>query len=264
MQLDKVLVTATARHGALGYGKSVTESTDDCSETCHEVWRSPAARRMLPCSARTCAIIGPLFVVFRGPTDPLRCSHVLPPFALPGVCAHRETVARVVAVETALAVRNAHAGADSSRFAMRDTAGVPMRKRARLKLVLAAITRRGVQARCRIVIVRYGQEGSRTEASEHSSALEPADQFCQYVWAKWGPLGAETTKLFKQVPRSRCGFAAILVLLLAPACGCTGWNTDRWSLDSLRDKRAVDIEKRLSRDQPIVQNPFARPDADDK
>lgn len=39
---------------------------------------------------------------------------------------------------------------------------------------------------------------------------------------------------------------------------------DRWSFDSLRDERAVEIEKRLSRDQPIVQNPFAQSDSDDK
>lgn len=54
------------------------------------------------------------------------------------------------------------------------------------------------------------------------------------------------------------------MLVLAPACGCEAWHMDHWSFDRLRDERAVEIEQRLSRDQPIVQNPFSRADSDDK
>lgn len=52
--------------------------------------------------------------------------------------------------------------------------------------------------------------------------------------------------------------------LLASAGGCGLWHPDRWSFDSLRDERAVEIEQHLSRDEPIVQNPFAKADEKDK
>jgi hypothetical protein len=44
--------------------------------------------------------------------------------------------------------------------------------------------------------------------------------------------------------------------MLAAACGCSLWDTDRWSLDRYRDDRALDIEERLERSEPIVKNPF--------
>ena len=34
------------------------------------------------------------------------------------------------------------------------------------------------------------------------------------------------------------------------------WDRDRWQLDSYRDAKAVDIEKRLERTEPVVKNPF--------
>jgi hypothetical protein len=40
------------------------------------------------------------------------------------------------------------------------------------------------------------------------------------------------------------------------AGGCAMWNQDRWNLDRLRDERAVEIEQRLERTEPIVKNPF--------
>jgi hypothetical protein len=44
--------------------------------------------------------------------------------------------------------------------------------------------------------------------------------------------------------------------LLASAGGCKLFNMDRWKLDNFRDKRSVDIERRLERTEPIVKNPF--------
>jgi len=55
---------------------------------------------------------------------------------------------------------------------------------------------------------------------------------------------------------------AALVLLLAPACGCAAWNGERWSLNSLRDERVGEIEQRLSRDKPIVENPFQKAESE--
>jgi hypothetical protein len=50
------------------------------------------------------------------------------------------------------------------------------------------------------------------------------------------------------------------MLLIPLAGGCAAWNAERWSFDSLRDERAVDIERRLSSDKPIVENPFRKAD----
>jgi hypothetical protein len=51
--------------------------------------------------------------------------------------------------------------------------------------------------------------------------------------------------------------AAILFLfLLATAGGCALFDKDKWNLDRYRDERAVDIEHRLDRSEPIVKNPF--------
>jgi hypothetical protein len=49
---------------------------------------------------------------------------------------------------------------------------------------------------------------------------------------------------------------AAVLLLLVPLGGCALWNADHWSLNRLRDERAVDIDQRLERNDPIVQNPF--------
>jgi len=50
--------------------------------------------------------------------------------------------------------------------------------------------------------------------------------------------------------------AAGVVCSLGPLGGCAMWNADRWNLDRFRDDRAVDIEGRLAREKPIVENPF--------
>jgi len=49
--------------------------------------------------------------------------------------------------------------------------------------------------------------------------------------------------------------AAIMPLLIVCG-GCTMWDQDAWNLDRLRDERAVDIEQRLSSDEPVVESPF--------
>jgi hypothetical protein len=47
-----------------------------------------------------------------------------------------------------------------------------------------------------------------------------------------------------------------LGFVLSFACGCSLWSADRWQLDRFRDERAVDVEQKLSRTKPIVENPF--------
>jgi hypothetical protein len=55
----------------------------------------------------------------------------------------------------------------------------------------------------------------------------------------------------------RCFVSGAAILsLLALAGGCTLWDNDRWDLDRYRDDRAVDIEQRLERKEPIVKSPF--------
>jgi hypothetical protein len=44
--------------------------------------------------------------------------------------------------------------------------------------------------------------------------------------------------------------------LLVSWGGCHAFDGERWNLDQYRDEQAVDIEKRLSREKPIVANPF--------
>jgi hypothetical protein len=78
---------------------------------------------------------------------------------------------------------------------------------------------------------------------------------------------AEATRLVArwiQVTTDGGRLAACLLLALGPLAGCAAWEADHWSFDRLRDERAVEIEQRLSHDQPIVQNPFSRADSDDK
>jgi hypothetical protein len=57
---------------------------------------------------------------------------------------------------------------------------------------------------------------------------------------------------------STCRVAAVAATfaLLGSAAGCALWDKDRWNLDRYRDERAVDIEHRLERSEPIVKNPF--------
>jgi hypothetical protein len=54
----------------------------------------------------------------------------------------------------------------------------------------------------------------------------------------------------------RIGSMAVMLSLLFLLGGCALWNRDRWNLDRYRDERAVDIEQRLERSEPIVKNPF--------
>jgi hypothetical protein len=49
---------------------------------------------------------------------------------------------------------------------------------------------------------------------------------------------------------------AVILSLPLFAGGCAVWDNDRWNLDRYRDERAVDIEQRLERNEPIVKNPF--------
>jgi hypothetical protein len=46
------------------------------------------------------------------------------------------------------------------------------------------------------------------------------------------------------------------VLVAVTTSGCASWNLDRFSLNKLRDDRAVDIDKRLEGTKPLVVNPF--------
>ena len=56
---------------------------------------------------------------------------------------------------------------------------------------------------------------------------------------------------------SRCaGSAAVLLLLLGAVGGCQFWDAQHWNPERYRDDRAVDIEERLERAEPVVQNPF--------
>jgi hypothetical protein len=54
----------------------------------------------------------------------------------------------------------------------------------------------------------------------------------------------------------RTACLAAIFILSAAAGGCALRERDRWNLDRYRDERAVDIEKRLERTEPIVKNPF--------
>jgi hypothetical protein len=51
----------------------------------------------------------------------------------------------------------------------------------------------------------------------------------------------------------------LVAWVAAPLAGCAMFDTDRWQLDRYRDERAVDIDRRLSEDVPIGQNPFGPP-----
>ena len=49
--------------------------------------------------------------------------------------------------------------------------------------------------------------------------------------------------------------AAVLSLPFL-AGGCALWDRDNWTLDRYRDERAVEIDQRLSADEPAVKSPF--------
>ena len=55
--------------------------------------------------------------------------------------------------------------------------------------------------------------------------------------------------------RHHAFLAAILSLPIFVG-GCALWDQERWNFDRYRDARAVDIEQRLERPEPIVKNPF--------
>jgi hypothetical protein len=54
----------------------------------------------------------------------------------------------------------------------------------------------------------------------------------------------------------RVGCLAAMLLPLVSAGGCALWNKDVWNPNSYRDERAVDIDQRLDKAEPIVKNPF--------
>jgi hypothetical protein len=50
--------------------------------------------------------------------------------------------------------------------------------------------------------------------------------------------------------------AAVLLLPLFSAGGCTLMHSDLWNPDHYRDERAVDVDHRLDKAEPIVKSPF--------
>jgi hypothetical protein len=48
----------------------------------------------------------------------------------------------------------------------------------------------------------------------------------------------------------------ILIVAVVSLTGCAVFDMEKWDPNRLRDDRAVDIDRRLSEDRPIVQNPF--------
>ena len=55
-----------------------------------------------------------------------------------------------------------------------------------------------------------------------------------------------------------CRVAALAAILmpLVSASGCALFRRDTWDINHYRDARAVDIDKRLDKNEPIVKNPF--------
>jgi hypothetical protein len=49
---------------------------------------------------------------------------------------------------------------------------------------------------------------------------------------------------------------AAVVAPLVSLGGCAMFHKDFWSMDRYRDERAVDIDSRLNKNEPIVKNPF--------
>jgi hypothetical protein len=79
------------------------------------------------------------------------------------------------------------------------------------------------------------------------TSLVVSAKFCQTLHPMWWLLLHSNRRVL---------LVAVTVSLPLFAGGCALWNEDRWNLDHYRDERAVDIEKRLERDEPIVKNPF--------
>jgi hypothetical protein len=55
-----------------------------------------------------------------------------------------------------------------------------------------------------------------------------------------------------------CRLAALAAILapLLSLSGCAMFHKDFWSVERYRDERAVDIDSRLNKKEPIVKNPF--------
>jgi hypothetical protein len=68
----------------------------------------------------------------------------------------------------------------------------------------------------------------------------------------------EDSILFRFSFHSNCRNVLLAAIVALPilAGGCAMWDGDRWNLDRYRDERAVDIEQRLERTEPVVKNPF--------
>lgn len=62
--------------------------------------------------------------------------------------------------------------------------------------------------------------------------------------------------LFAQLHSTRRFATTAVFLLLTATAGCAMFDKDTYNLERYRDERAIDIEKRLERKEPIVQNPF--------
>jgi hypothetical protein len=54
----------------------------------------------------------------------------------------------------------------------------------------------------------------------------------------------------------RLACLAVSAALFVPGGGCALFKAENWNPNKYRDQRAVDIEKRLDSDEPIVKNPF--------
>src|SRR5262245_25313809 len=79
--------------------------------------------------------------------------------------------------------------------------------------------------------------------------------FCQTSRPKL-PVCGDTPLLARFHSTRRIAAAAVIALLLGPTIGCAFFKKDTWDLDHYRDERAVDIEHRLERSEPIVKSPF--------
>ncbi len=64
--------------------------------------------------------------------------------------------------------------------------------------------------------------------------------------------------MFRHTIHSNCRkpFLAAILGTVAFTGGCARWSLEDFSLNKLRDDRAVDIDNRLEGTKPIVVNPF--------
>jgi hypothetical protein len=82
----------------------------------------------------------------------------------------------------------------------------------------------------------------------------------------WETLRPKSVAVFGRQTLSRRWFhlncrLAILAAIIAPlvslaGCAMAKFQKDFWNMDRYRDERAVDIEHRLNKNEPIVKNPF--------